>query len=335
MSKSDLTTDLSVVFARNVDWNLFKVFYEIARRGGIGAAARALNKQQPSVSAALQRLERHVGAPLCIRTSRGVELTIQGHQLLAACKTMYASVQDMPRAASAARGDISGTVALRVLSNVHLLPKLTGVFDEFHRRYPRIDIKLDVSPWREVLRSLKNREVELGIGFADELDDGHLYVPIANQTQQIYCGPKHRFFGSGPIPPLLMEAEPFVVTPDEPTPYIRYRDRYGLGRQIGGCADNLHERMWLIQVGMGIGFLPKPIVDASTFASVLWPLLSEADAPICPIYLMTNAEPARSAPAQLFLDIALAHLQGERPAVQTLTQPPPQARPAPPDRMSA
>jgi DNA-binding transcriptional LysR family regulator len=331
MSKSDLTIDLSVVFARNVDWNLFKIFHEIARRGGISAAARALNKQQPSVSAALQRLERQVGAPLCIRTSRGIELTIQGHQLLAACKAMYASVQNMPRAASAARGDISGTIALRVISNLHLLPKLTHVFDEFHKHYPRIDIKLDVSPWREVLRSLKNGEVELGIGFADELDETHLYIPIVDQTQQIYCGPKHRFFGGSPIAPAQMEAEPFVITQDEPTPYIRYRERYSLGRHIGGYADNLHERMWLIELGMGIGFLPKPIVEASNFAAVLWPLLSDADAPVCPIYLMANAEPARSAPAQLFLDVALEHLQTER----HITRSPTQVASVASDRMSA
>jgi hypothetical protein len=125
-----------------------------------------------------------------------------------------------------------------------------------------------------------------------------------------------------------------VVTQDEPIPYIRYRDRYGLGRQIGGCADNLHERMWLIQIGMGIGFLPKPIVDASTFASVLWPLLSDAEAPVCPIYLMANADVARSAPAQLFLDVALDHLQGGLPSVPSVAAAV-QARPAPYDRLSA
>src|SRR5262245_26420914 len=108
MSKSELTTE--VVFTRSIDWNLFKIFYEIATRGGVGAAARSLNKQQPSVSAALKRLESHLGAQLCIRTSRGIALTIHGHHLLAACQSMYGSVQNMPRIASAARGDIAGSV---------------------------------------------------------------------------------------------------------------------------------------------------------------------------------------------------------------------------------
>ncbi len=313
MGKMDLIAEPSVIFARNVDWNLFKVFFEIARRGGIGAAARALNKKQPSITAALRRLEDQIGARLCIRTPRGVELTIQGHQLLALCRGIHASVQNMPRAVSATRADVSGTVTLRVISNLYVLNTLSDIFDDFHTRYPGIELKLDVAPWQEVLRSLKKGDVELAIGFEDEPNDNYLYVPLMQQKQQIYCGRKHRFFGKPPVPPALMEEEPFVVTRDEPVVYTRYCDRYGLGRRISGFADSLNERMWLIQLGLGIGFLPKPIVDSSNFAAGLWPLLPDAEAPVCCIYLMASAGSARSAPAQLLLDTALAHLQGAAP----------------------
>ena len=312
MSKSDVISEPSVTFARNVDWNLFKVFHEIARRGGIGAAARALNKTQPSITAALQRLENQVGAALCTRTPRGIELTIHGHQLLAACESLQSSVRSIPRAISASSAEVSGTVTLRVLSNLYNLSVLTGIFDDFHTRYPRIEIRLDVAPWREILNSLKKGEIELAIGFAEELDDRYMLIPITEQAQQLYCGPKHRFFGQHPIAPAVLEAEPFVVTRDEPLPYIRYRERYGLGRCTGGFADSLNERMWLIQLGMGIGFLPKPIVESSNFASVLWPLLPDDEALICSVYLMANGNAPRSAPAQLLLDTAVAHLQSAK-----------------------
>ena len=311
MSKTAFRLEPSVIFARNVDWNLFKIFHEIVRQGGITAAARSLNKQQPSVSAALQRLESHVGASLCVRTNRGIKLTVHGDQLFAACQSMYESVQQMPRAASSTRGDISGVVALRVISNLYLQSKLATIIDEFHAQYPLIEIKLDVGPWRQVLQSLKSGEVELAIGFDDDPDPAHLHVLVAEQPQQLYCGPKHRLFGQGPVAPSALENDPFVVTEDEPMPYVRYRDRHGLGREIHGFADSLHERMWLIQLGMGIGFLPRPIVEASPFAQALWPLLAEDDTPVCDIYLMADANAVRSAPAQLFLDTALAYLQPE------------------------
>ena len=121
------------------------------------------------------------------------------------------------------------------------------------------------------MSSLKKGEIELAIGFADELDDRYLFIPITKRPQQLYCGPKHRFFGKPAVLPALLESEPFVITRDEPLPYIRYRHRYGLGRRIGGFADNVNERMWLIQLGMGIGFLPTPIVESSNFRSCCSP----------------------------------------------------------------
>jgi hypothetical protein len=43
----------------------------------------------------------------------------------------------------------------------------------------------------------------------------------------------------------------------------------------------------------------------------LWPLLAKDEAPVCNIYLMANANAVRSAPSQLFLDVALTHLQAD------------------------
>src|SRR4051812_4166002 len=70
---SDRTPLIDRKFASRVDWNLMRTFVDIVRAGGIGAAARQLNRQQPSISAALKRLEDHVGAALLYRTATGVE----------------------------------------------------------------------------------------------------------------------------------------------------------------------------------------------------------------------------------------------------------------------
>jgi len=58
---------------------------------------------------------------------------------------------------------------------------------------------------------------------------------------------------------------------------------------------------------MGIGFLPKPIVDASSFSGMLWPLLPASTAPVATIYFMASRGATRSAPAQLLLDTVLRH----------------------------
>ena len=73
---------------RQVDWNLFGRFFEIVQAGSLSAAGRGLNLQQPSVSAALKRLEDRLGVVLCHRTPTGIRLTPPGRALLALCGDM-------------------------------------------------------------------------------------------------------------------------------------------------------------------------------------------------------------------------------------------------------
>lgn len=307
MSKHRVVLEPSAIFARNIDWNLFKVFYEIARRGSITSAASALNRTQPSVSAALQRLEGHVGSSLCARTSKGVVLTVHGEHLFAACQGIYEVIQSTSREASLLRGDVSGVVTLRVIASLYLQPRLTEMIEDFHSRYPRIEIKLDVAPWREILQSLQSGEVELGIGFDPDPGNESTHILLSEQIQQLYCGPVHPLFGRQVGSPSELRDEPFVITHDEPTPYVEFREKYGIGRATGGYADGLHERMWLIQMGMGIGFLPKPVVDVSPFVDKLSPILPDDLAPRWNVYLMARSLSARSAPAQLLFDTAARH----------------------------
>ena len=103
-----------------------------------------------------------------------------------------------------------------------------------------------------------------------------------------------------------------MLTNDEPRPYGQYRRRYGLGQQVGGLADNLQERMWLIELGMGIGFLPKPIVQASTFANTLWPLLPDSSAPVCTIYFMAAANKPPQRAGSVVVGYGLAALGSMR-----------------------
>ncbi|MGG2382859.1 LysR family transcriptional regulator, partial [Salmonella enterica] len=83
-------------FASRVDRNLLRTFVEIVRAGGIGAAARKLNRQQPTISVALKRLEDHVGTQLLRRSASGVELTVAGRALLLICEDMFEAARMVP-----------------------------------------------------------------------------------------------------------------------------------------------------------------------------------------------------------------------------------------------
>src|SRR5262245_53620085 len=83
-------------FARNLDWNLLKVFREIVRAGGVTRAGRELVRKQPALSLALKRLESQCGVVLCRRGPRGFELTDEGRIVAAACEHVLLQIGQIP-----------------------------------------------------------------------------------------------------------------------------------------------------------------------------------------------------------------------------------------------
>jgi LysR family transcriptional activator of mexEF-oprN operon len=70
-------------FGRDLDLNLLRVFAVVADTGGMTEAAKRLYLTQSAISAALRRLTTAVGAPLFLRSGRGIALTSRGQRLRA------------------------------------------------------------------------------------------------------------------------------------------------------------------------------------------------------------------------------------------------------------
>lgn len=297
-------------FARNLDWNLVKLFLSIVRSGGIGTAARALNKQQPTVSAGLKRLEEHVGATLFVRTARGVALTPSGRTFLAAAEQIEVLVTGMPGEAARASGRLQGIVTVRVISDL-VSPEFDQAMVTFHQLHPEVEIRLDIAPWRDVVLSVKDGSADVGIA-CDSVTSAELfYRPLMREWQQLYCGHAHPAYGKGVQDPGGLANEVFILTgEDEPTELTNFRQRYGLGERVGGSAETLHEVKRLIQIGIGVGFLPTVVAADAVDANQLWPMLRADILPTYHVYLITR-DTKLSPPARALLDVIEAHLQPE------------------------
>ena len=165
---------------------------------------------------------------------------------------------------------------------------------------------MDVAPWRSVLESLKAADAELGIACDDAMSAELRYEPLVREYQQIYCNPRHPRFGTSPCRPTELVAERFILTgEDEPNELSTFRRRYGLGQQGAGCAETLHEVQWLIELGVGIGFLPTSTAQNAVQAGKLWPLLSPELLPNYDVFVITRANSARNTPTQLLLNAIL------------------------------
>lgn len=301
-------------FATQVDWNLLRLFVEIVRAGGIGAAARRLNRQQPTISAALKRLETHAGVQLLQRSAAGVELTGAGRALMLICDDMFEAARMAPHQIAQAMKRVEGLVRIQMISSI-ISPEFDAAIASFHRRQPAIHIELRVAPWRAVLDALERGEAELGVGYDSGVRPGLRYEPLFLESQQLYCARHHALFGQRGIRMGELRKEGFVLTgEDELETITRLRQRYGLGTVAIGRAEDIHEARRLIVLGVGIGFLPVLAAGELVARGVLWPLLTPGTEPSYDIYLLARAHPDRDTAAQLFLDEITRRLRARAPA---------------------
>jgi DNA-binding transcriptional LysR family regulator len=286
---------------QRIDLNLFKIFREVARAKGIGAAARRLNVQQPAVSLALKRLEAHVGTPLCIRSARGIELTPAGRVVAGLSEHVFEEVRSLPNALAEATGDIEGVLTIRLVSGV-VSRELDETLFSMRRRHPRVRLRLDVAPRRIVVDALVKGLAEICIAFESAPRADLSYEPLVREYQQLYCSRHHPLFGARAKNPELLADEAFIVTGlDEPEDVRNVRMRYRLGLKPAGEAENLEEAKRMIGTGVGIGFLPTVLVENSTNKDAFWPILPPAMLPNYLLYLITKPEAQQTVPTQLFL----------------------------------
>jgi DNA-binding transcriptional LysR family regulator len=214
---------------------------------------------------------------------------------------MVEAVRLAPKLTSQAAKRIEGKMSIRMITHI-VCPELDDALTSIHTRHPDVEITIEVSPWRHVIEALLANQCDIGITFDARPRPELRYEPLFRETQQLYCGRSHPLYGETVREPSALFQERFILTHgDEPAELQHFRERYGLGSNASGHAEDLHEASRLILLGIGIGFLPT-IVGKPNGLDRLWPLLISPMLPNYFIYLVSQPPERVSISTQLFLD---------------------------------
>ncbi|AKM43035.1 LysR family transcriptional regulator [Burkholderia contaminans] len=137
------------------------VLAAIAESGSFGRAASRLGKTQPAVSRAIQRLEDRLRAKLVQRTSRHVEVTDAGHELLSKVLPLLQGIEEATADASHQTAIVNGTLHVAcdvVFARLVLAPELA----QFMKDHPALHVKLET---RNDLPDLISDGFDLAIRF--------------------------------------------------------------------------------------------------------------------------------------------------------------------------
>lgn len=248
-----------------MDVKQLRYFVTIVDCGGFSQASRELNIAQPALSQQIARLEYEVGAPLFVRSSRGVTPTAKGITLHRHAKFILRQIEQAVTMTREAETQISGRVTLG-------LPPTTsaqigvGLVERLNRRYPGIIVNL--------IEGLSGNLRNLAI--AGDLDLTVLFTPSAVPSWEETEFLREELFLVYPRDRKLLPEDTVSITVRDllEVPLILPSPQHGLRRRVDleferlnlTCTpvaeiDSLSILMQCLQRGMGATVKPMAAVN--------------------------------------------------------------------------
>ncbi|MBA8957781.1 LysR family transcriptional regulator [Actinomadura namibiensis] len=182
----------------DVELRDIEIFLTLAEELHFGRTAARLRLSPARVTQAIQKQERHIGAPLFERTNRTVRLTPVGRQLRDDLLPLHAGLRDGVRRARLAAQGITGTLQVGMLPvNAH---ELRPYWDAFRARHPRCRLRVQRTQFSDAFAALRRRDVDVLVVWLP-VDEPDLTVgPVLFSDPRVLAvSTDHALAGRGPV----------------------------------------------------------------------------------------------------------------------------------------
>ncbi len=247
----------------NINMELYKVFYMVAKNGSISATANTLFISQPAITSQIKKLEYQLGVSLFTRTKHGVILTEEGKILFDYVKNGIESIINGENAITNLKKLDTGTIRIGVsttLCRYILMPYL----EKFHEQYPKIDIQINNNLSNNLLKELRNGNLDILVMFLPESDNKDLILKPITKIQDIFVGnKKYHDLTKGKLTTKDLESYPFIL------PCSSSNSRIHLNKYLKENKCNINSKLEvvsynliidLIKAGFGIGYATKEFI---------------------------------------------------------------------------
>lgn len=289
-----------------IDIELYKTFYFVAKYKSITKAAEMLYISQPAVTMSIKKLEEQLEMTLFTRTKRGVILTNEGKVLYEYVKQAMESLKIGENRINNLKKLDTGNIRIGIgttLTKYFLMKYL----DKFHKLYPKININIDTSMTVDILKKLENGLVDIAIITTDKLDYKDFNIAYSRNIQDIFVASKEYYDVIGKKTSLdnLNNYPLLLQSPNTST--RNFLDNFSLKHGI-----RLNSSMELAsfslvlefsKIGMGIGFISKDFVENEINKKELFEIKTVPEIPKRKILVLTKKEYLPSFSASKLIEI--------------------------------
>ena len=163
-----------------IDFELYRIFVAVAKEENITKAAEKLNISQPAITKQIKNLENQLSMTLFERKSKGLKLTIDGHELLEKVKNPIDELNNVNE-------NFYKNKKINIGTHNHMSGLIFGnILNQFTLKYPDTNLNLICEDIDDLLKKLSNKEINMVFAkkYNEKVPEGLKFIKLGylNET---------------------------------------------------------------------------------------------------------------------------------------------------------
>jgi len=193
---------------RRITFRQLETFAAVARLNSFTKAADFLHLTQPAVSIQIKQTADTIGLPLFEQTGRDIALTTAGEELLKTVRSLDDVWNRFESAIDELKGMKRGKLRVALVTTAkYFLPRMLGAFC---RRYPDIDIELEIANREKIVERLRNNQDDLYVMSYPPEDMEIVRLPFLD-NEYVVIAPASHWAAGRQISLAMLANEPFIL----------------------------------------------------------------------------------------------------------------------------
>lgn len=173
-----------------MEMNQIRYFLAVCEHRNFTHAAQASNVSQPSLTAAIKKLEDELGAPLFLRDRAGCRLTALGTLLKPRLETIQQESQEAKM--EALRHNRLERVPIKIgIGETIGYGRISEIVERYRLRYPQAEIELIVNTDKQLLEELRNGCLDMAIASNEASSDLYRIDMLYQEEYRVVVAAEH------------------------------------------------------------------------------------------------------------------------------------------------
>lgn len=247
-----------------MDLVALRTFLAVAELASFSRAAKYLHIAQPAVSQQVKRLERELGSPLFVRSTRRVQLTAAGETLLPRAREILADVERAAADIQLLTQGLAGQVSVGFVGTAtyDLLPRVAR---SVRSQLPDIELQLygeQLGP--ALLNAVLSRQIDVAVT-RDPLAEPQVHIrPLRRERFVVALPADHPLASQNSVKLADLHDDTFVTHPSGHRS-VTYNAVMRACAQVGFMPNEVVEvretatLVTFVAAGIGVALVPEPV----------------------------------------------------------------------------